>query len=52
MIREVQSKMGEVIATTEIKREQGKLYYCGTDKQGNITLCCAVMARGGRKKKK
>lgn len=45
-------KMGEVIARTEIKREAGYLYYTGTDQQGNITLCRAVMARGNKKKKK
>ena len=44
--------MGEVIAKTEIKREQGYLYYCSTDKStGNITVCKAKMARGGKKKK-
>ena len=45
--------MGKVILKTEIKREQGKLYYCGTDKKtGNLTVCEAKMARGGRKKKR
>ena len=43
--------MGKIIIETDIKREQGKLYYCGTDKKGNITVCEAVIARGGRKKK-
>jgi len=38
---------------TDIKRETGFLYYCGTDKAtGNITIGQAVMARGGKKKKK
>lgn len=41
--------MGEVIATTEIKRETGYLYYCGTDKKGNLTVCKAKMARGKKK---
>lgn len=44
--------MGKIIADTKIKREQGKLYYCGTDKDGNITICEAIMARGMKKKKK
>jgi hypothetical protein len=44
--------MGKVIAKTEIKREKGMLYYCGTSSDGNITLCSAVMARGRKKTKK
>lgn len=44
--------MGEVIATTQIKREQGYLYYTATDKNGNLTVCKAKMARGGKRKKK
>jgi len=44
--------MGKVILKTELKREAGKLYYCGTDSNGNITVCEAVMARGGKKKVK
>lgn len=44
--------MGKVILKTEIPRESGFLYYCGTDELGNVTLCKAVMARGGRKSKK
>lgn len=43
--------MGETIGTTEIPREQGWLYYCGTDKKGNITICKAKMVRGRRKGK-
>ena len=43
--------MGKVIATTEIKREPGFLYYCGTDSNGYITVCSAILNRGGRKKK-
>jgi hypothetical protein len=39
--------MSKIIANTEIKREQGKLYFCGTDANGNITINEAVMARGG-----
>ena len=41
--------MGKIIAKTEIKREQGFLYYCGTDEKGNLTICKAPMAH--RKKK-
>lgn len=44
--------MGKVILNTNIKREQMKLYYCGTDANGNITVCEAVMARGRGKGKK
>ena len=40
--------MGETIATTEIKREKGFVYYTGTDDNGNLTICRAV---AGRKKK-
>ena len=43
--------MGEIIARTEIPREPGYLYYAGTDENENITLCKAIMCRGGRKKK-
>jgi len=42
--------MGKEILKTEIKRESGKLYYCGTDKKGCIVVCEAVMARGKKKK--
>jgi hypothetical protein len=44
--------MGELIIETDIPREKGWLYYTGTDKKGNLTVCKAKMARGGRKKKK
>lgn len=44
--------MGKEILKTDIKREKGKLYYCGTDKNGNIIVCEAIMARGGKSKKK
>lgn len=43
--------MGKAILKTNIKREQGKLYYCGTDESGFITVCEAIMSRGGRKPK-
>lgn len=42
--------MGKVLLKTNIKREQGKLYYCSTSSDGCVTLCCAEMSRGGRKK--
>ena len=42
--------MGEIISKTKIKREQGFLYYCGTDKEGNLTICRTKMARGKKKK--
>lgn len=44
--------MGKTLLKTNIKREQGKLYYTGTDDQGNITVCETLMARGRKKKKK
>ncbi len=44
--------MGKIILKTDIKREAGFLYYCGTDKNGNIAVGRAEMARGGKKKKK
>ena len=42
----------KTILKTSIKRESGKLYYCGTDSNGNITIGESLMARGGKKKKK
>jgi len=44
--------MGKVILKTEIIREKNKLYYCATGKDGTITVCEAVMARGKGKKAK
>jgi len=38
-------RMKETILKTEIKREAGFLYYCGTDKEGNLTLCKTLMKR-------
>jgi hypothetical protein len=49
--KEVIEQMGEVLLKTNIKREQGILYYCATDENGNITLCCAKMVRGRKKEK-
>lgn len=43
--------MAEVLLSTQIKRESGFLYFCGTDKNGNITVNKAKMARGRKKKK-
>jgi len=45
-------KMGKILMKTEIKRKSGMLYYCGTDKDGNITVCSAPMARRGKAAKK
>ena len=42
--------MGKVILETEIKREKGLLYYCGTNEKGNLTVCSAVMGRGRKAK--
>ncbi len=44
--------MGERILTTDIPREEGYLYYCGTDKKGNIFIGKAAMHHGGKKTKK
>jgi len=35
---------------TNIKREKGKLYFCGTDENGNITVNETDMSRGKKKK--
>lgn len=45
-------RMGKLILKTEIKRMPGMLYYCGTDSNGCVTICEAVMARGRKSKKK
>ena len=45
--------MGEIIAETNIPRESGWLYYLATNKEtGNLTICKAQMARGGKSSKK
>jgi hypothetical protein len=44
--------MGKLLIETDIKREPNKLYYCATDKKGNITVWEADMKRGGKAKKK
>lgn len=43
--------MGKTILKTDIRREKNMLYYCGTDSDGNVTVCEAEMARHGKKKK-
>lgn len=40
--------MGKVIVKNAVKRKPGHLYYV----DGNGNVCEAVMARGGKKKKK
>jgi hypothetical protein len=45
-------KLGKLILKTTIKREPQTLYYCGTSKDGFITINSAIMNRGGRKKSK
>ncbi len=43
----------KVLLKTDIPRESGMLYYCGTDKKtGNLTLCSVEMNRKGKKAKK
>jgi len=44
--------MVKLLLKTNIKRESGKLYFCKTGSNGNIEICEAVMARGGKKKSK
>ena len=44
--------MGKQILSTDIKRQLGMLYYCGTDSNGNISVCEAKMSRGRKKKAK
>lgn len=43
---------GKLLLKTTIKREKQTLYYCGTSKDGFITVNSAPMNRGGRKKTK
>ncbi len=40
---------GKVILKTSIKREKSKLYFCGTDDKGNLTVCEIAMSRGKKK---
>lgn len=40
--------MSEVLANTDLPREKGYIYFCGTDEKGNLTVC---RAKVGRKKK-
>ena len=43
-------RMAKLLITTDIKREKGFLYFCGTSKEGYITVNSAAMARGRKKK--
>lgn len=43
--------MKKLLLKTNIKRESGKLYFCGTDENGNITVNETKMKRGRKKKK-
>ena len=40
----------KTLLETTIKREKGKLYFCGTNDKGNLTVCETTMARGKGKK--
>ena len=45
--------MGELIAKSLVKRDKNCIYYVKEyDKEGNLGIWKAIMARGGRKKKK
>jgi len=37
--------MKQEILKTNIPREKGWLYYCGTSEEGNITVCKSKMGR-------
>lgn len=41
--------MNEILLKTDIQRISGFLYYCATDKNGNIIVCRTKMARGRKK---
>lgn len=43
-------KMGEIIANTDIKKEEGFLYYVAFDENKNLVIGKAKLSRGGRKK--
>ena len=42
----------KIILITDIKRESGKLYWCGTSEDGYLTIGESDMARGRGKKEK
>ncbi len=43
----------KILLKTDLPREAGKLYYCGTDKKtGNINVCETEMNRKGKSAKK
>lgn len=42
----------KTILETTIPREKGKLYFCGTNSKGNLTIGEVEMARGKKIKKK
>ena len=44
--------MGKVIEKTKIIRDRTKLYYCGTDENGFITICEAQLKRRKKEDKK
>lgn len=39
----------EIILKTDIPREKGYLYFCGTDEDGNICIGKSEMTRGKKK---
>lgn len=43
--------MKTALLHTDIKRESGYLYFCGTDKKGNIVVYSTKMHRKGPVKK-
>lgn len=43
--------MGKIILKTTIKRQKDRLYYCGTDEKGNITICETETKRKKKSKK-
>lgn len=47
MMEKKRKPLPELLATTEIKREKGWLYFTGTDDKGNITI---LRLKAGRRK--
>ena len=39
----------KILLKTQIKREQGKLYFCSTSNDGYLNVCETIAARGRKK---
>lgn len=42
----------KIILKTKLPREKGKLYFCSTTSEGNLSIGEVAMSRGKKKKKK